>query len=71
MPCTHCQNALTRPHWGGFNANCLDCAARLVASTRPDKRQAKTMIAAICRQPGRPTPQEILSRVSQMLEKQA
>lgn len=70
MPCTHCTTASTQRHWGGFNANCLDCAARLVASTHPNKQQAKTMLAVICRRPGRPSADEILSRVTQMLAKQ-
>jgi len=69
MPCTHCTTASTQRHWGGFNANCLDCAARVVASTSPSKQQAKAMLAAICRRPGRPTPAEILGRVTQMLAK--
>jgi hypothetical protein len=47
----------------------LDCAARVVASTSPSKQQAKAMLAAICRRPGRPTPAEILGRVTQMLAK--
>lgn len=69
MICQQCASASTRPHWGGFDAKCLDCAARVVAKTYPDKQQANVMLAVICRQPGRPDRAAILSRVTQLLGK--
>jgi hypothetical protein len=53
-------NAEGRP-CGLYQLTCAHCCARLVASTRPDKAKASTMLAVIARQLGAPTRAEVLA----------
>jgi len=47
----------------------VQCCARLVMSTHPDRRQAAAMLAAIDRQPGNPGRAAVTECVRQMLTK--
>ena len=33
--CDACDNAQRQPLWGGFQAQCLDCMARMLAHSQP------------------------------------
>lgn len=48
---------------GVYDLKCLDCCARLVLSTHPDRRLAAAMLAAIERVPGAPDRAEVLAAV--------
>lgn len=47
MACPDCTTAAQRPEWGGYRMQCLECCARLVAKTAPDRHQAAVMLAAV------------------------
>lgn len=58
MTCSQCHTATQRPQSGLYNFSCVQCCARLVATTKPDKAKAKAMLEAIARfkpSPPRPT----------------
>lgn len=67
MTCPCCQKG-----GGTYSFNCLDCCARLVLTTHPDKALAMSMLAAIERyrqkwSDGRaPKREDILGRMRQM-----
>lgn len=63
MTCTPCESFKTRQQRGTYNLNCLDCCARLVASTRPDKTKAAAMLHAIARNKLAPKRADILARM--------
>lgn len=62
-------SSASRPHSGAYNFRCLQCCARLVVSTHPDKHQAKVMLAAIARFERAPAREDVLACVRQMMEK--
>jgi hypothetical protein len=63
--CPSCESSIKAEgvgrHCGLYSLTCTACCARLVASTRPDKAKALTMLAVIARQPGAPTRAEVLA----------
>ena len=69
MQCNQCQTAKTNPKSGLYSFKCVDCCSRLVLKTRPDKRQASVMLAAIARFPNSPGRAEILESVNLNLAK--
>lgn len=62
--CSQCQTASTRLHCGVYNFACAPCCARLVATTKPDKRIAAAMLEAIARFKKSPHRSEILGLLS-------
>lgn len=48
---------------GHYDFKCLDCCARLVLSTKPDKDKAKSILAAIGRYTTAPSKKLILDKV--------
>ena len=66
--CTHCLTASTRTPWGGFDAACVDCCARKVLECHPDKARAGATLEALTRRPDRPSREDVLARVRQILE---
>ena len=69
MTCKSCEAYGKNPLSGQYHFSCLECCTRLVLSTRPDKRQAAIMPAAIERFPGNPGRERILECVKQTLKK--
>ena len=69
MTCKQCESSKQRPHSGAYSFKCVECCCRLVLSTRPDKRLAATMLAAIDRYPQNPGRERILESVRQALTK--
>ncbi len=69
MTCPACESSKQRPHTGVYRFQCLECCARLVASTYPSKRHAAAMLAAIERFPQSPGRAEVLACVDQLLTK--
>ena len=69
--CTPCTLSNARPRGlsGRYNLTCLQCCTRLVLSAQPNKQQAAVMLAAIARQPGAPSRQQVLSCVEQSLSR--
>lgn len=67
MTCDACKAAALRPTSGLYQANCVECCARLVASTAPLKAHAASMLAVIERSPGNPGRAQVLARVGQIL----
>lgn len=65
MTCKQCESSNGRRTHGAYNLNCLDCCARLVASTRPDKAKAAAMLHAIARNREAPKRADILARVKE------
>jgi hypothetical protein len=56
-PCTQCHTAAQHPHSGLYNFACVQCCARLVSSTKPDKAKASAMLGSIARfKPSPPRP---------------
>lgn len=68
-PCSACESSKHRPHSGAYRMQCLQCCARLVLSTHPNKQAAAGMLAAIARFPDAPGRDAILESVRQCLEK--
>lgn len=66
MTCRQCQTASARPHSGAYNFACVQCCARLVLSTHPNKQQAGVMLAAIARFDGAPSRKSVLLCVEQL-----
>lgn len=66
--CPACQASDKNPLSGLAQMTCPHCCARLVAKTRPDKSQAKAMLAAIARQPGCPPRELVLALVEKRLQ---
>ena len=64
--CPACQAHQSNPLSGLVQMACPHCCARLVAKTRPDKAQAKAMLAAIARHPGSPPRALVLQLVAAM-----
>lgn len=62
-PCSNCEAAAARPHWGGYSMACTACCARLVLSCAPDKSQAEVMLACVVLRPGRPERRTVLDAV--------
>jgi hypothetical protein len=69
VTCPACESSKQRPHTGVYHFQCLECCARLVASTYPSKRHAAAMLAAIERFPQSPGRAEVLACVDQLLTK--
>ena len=69
MTCKQCESSKQRPHSGAYSFKCVECCSRLVLSTRPDKRLAASMLAAIERFPDNPGRERILESVRQTLTK--
>lgn len=69
MTCAACNITRANPLSGRYMLSCLDCCARLVSSTYPDKRQANAMLAAIARHPGSPGRAAILACVRHTRER--
>jgi hypothetical protein len=69
LTCPACESFNAQPLSGVYRLTCLQCCARLVLSTQPDKRQANVMLAAIARQPGAPGRAEVLECVAHELTK--
>lgn len=67
--CPACESSKQRPHSGAYSFKCVECCCRLVLSTRPDKRLAASMLAAIERFPDNPGRERILECVKQTLTK--
>ena len=66
MTCTHCTLAATRPLWGGYQAQCIHCCARLIKSARPLRKAQDAMLAAVTRRTGSPSRAEILQALKAM-----
>jgi hypothetical protein len=62
--CLTCEARKTNPLTGRVNMICPHCCAHLVAKTRPNKLQAKAMLAAIARHPGSPSRATVLALVA-------
>lgn len=69
MTCDACEAAALRPTSGLYRADCIECCARLVASTYPLKAHAASMLAVIERSPGNPGRAPVLARAAQILGK--
>ena len=69
MTCKQCESSKQQPHSGAYSFKCVECCSRLVLSTRPDKRLAASMLAAIERFPDNPGRERILESVRQTLMK--
>ena len=69
MTCQQCESSKQRPHSGAYSFKCVECCCRLVLSTRPDKRLAASILAAIERFPENPGRDRILESVRQILTK--
>lgn len=69
MTCPHCQSYAEQPHYGGYQATCVQCCARLVMSAYPSKLHAMAMLAAIARFRDAPGRDEILACVRRLMEK--
>ena len=69
MTCPQCESSKQRPSSGAYSFRCVQCCARLVLSTHPNKRHAATMLAAIDRFPGNPGRDAVLECVRQELTK--
>lgn len=68
-PCPACAEAASRPVCGSYRMDCLECCARLVLSTHPDKNLAEAMLAAIARVTGSPSRADVLACVGRTLTK--
>lgn len=66
-PCDACEAAAQRPTSGLYRAGCIECCARLVASTAPLKAHAQSMLAVLERSPAFPGLAPILARAAQRL----
>lgn len=69
--CKACTTAASSPTCGLYNAHCLRCCARLVASARPLRHAQEAMLAAIARDPLAPGRDEVLECVRRMSERRA
>jgi len=69
MTCEACTKAATNQHSGMYHMGCLECCARLVISTHPNKQHAGAMLEAIARFRDAPGRSAILECVRQQLEK--
>lgn len=58
--CEQCKQAKTNKWWGGYQMQCVQCCARLVASARPSRPHQEAMLAAIARFPNAPTREAVL-----------
>lgn len=63
MTCKHCTLSKQQPHYGVYNFACLECCARLVLTTKPDKQKAASMLEAISRFDGAPARSDVLQRL--------
>lgn len=73
MTCPACESSRQRPLGGLYRMQCLECCARLVASTYPNRQAAAAMMVVIKRSIARfaPTfgPADVTESVRQLLEK--
>lgn len=69
MTCESCKSRSANPTSGRYSLTCEACCVALVLSTRPDKRLASGMLAAIERQPENPGRERVLASVRRSLEK--
>jgi len=69
VTCAACLATASNPRAGRYNFACVQCCARLVASTHPSKHQAHVMLAAVARFPASPSRQAILSCVARIQTK--
>jgi len=67
--CLPCEKAKSGQTTGLYSMHCLDCCARLVLSTHPNRELAAAMLAAIERNPESPSRAAVLRCVSQTLTK--
>lgn len=71
--CPACESSRQRPPGGLYRMQCLECCARLVASTYPNRKAAAAMMVVVKRHIARcaPTfgPADVTERARQMLEK--
>ena len=63
MICPHCESSKKQPWHGVYNLKCIACCARLVISARPSKPLQEGHLAAIARQTGSPSRQDILDHL--------
>jgi hypothetical protein len=61
--CAACQLAATSQHTGAYDFNCLGCCARLVASSRPNRKRQEAMLLVIGKFPGSPVREAILEKL--------
>lgn len=73
MTCPACESSKQRLPSGQYQMQCLECCARLVASTYPNRRAAAAMMGVVKRSIARFAstfgPADVTERVRQMLEK--
>lgn len=73
MTCPACESSRQRRHSGAYHLACLECCARLVASTYPNRQAAAAMIVVVKRSIARfaPTfgPADVTERARQILER--
>lgn len=71
--CSACESFGRRPSGGQYRMQCLECCARLVASTYPNRQAAAAMMVVVKRNIARfaPTfgPADVTERARQMLER--
>ena len=73
MTCPQCESSKQRQHSGAYSFKCVECCARLVASTYPNRQAAAAMMVVVKRNIARfaPTfgPADVTERARQMLER--
>jgi hypothetical protein len=73
VTCPACESSRQRPLGGLYRMQCLECCARLVASTYPNRQAAAAMVTVVKRSIARfaPTfgPADVTESVRQLLEK--
>jgi hypothetical protein len=71
MTCQACMDKPYRSYGGVYQLGCLLCCTRLVASTRPSKQNAESMLAVILRTKQSHGREDVLREVKSFLSDQA
>ena len=66
LDCVNCQQAATRPVWGGYSLTCANCCARLVISARPWRDAQEGFFALFARRPENPSKDKIVAAIQAM-----
>ena len=73
MTCQACESSKQQRHSGAYHLSCLECCARLVASTYPNRQAAAAMMLVVKRNIARFAttfgPADVTERARQILEK--